>query len=132
MKNRINLKSSSKHNIKNNFNGIPKECKGPIKNNFTFLSSNNYEPEELWIETRYIIKKKWRKIIPAVKSKEKPRCMNKETLKYVKGSQESKMKGERVTILSEIFSNYHVDTKRSIIISSTKKCACAGVVPTAH
>ena len=69
---------------KYNVNNIPDGFKVHRNNKFALLSFIDQNPEELWTESRNIIREELKKTMPGVKTKEKLRWVAKETLKTVK------------------------------------------------
>ena len=71
------------------------------------LNLIDWEQEELWTETRNIIKEECEKTMPEVKRKEKSRWMTEEARKIVKDRQETKVRGDksRVWILNTEYAN---------------------------
>lgn len=72
---------------KHSVNNIPDGFKDHIKNRFALLNLIDWEPEELWPETRNIGKECEKTM------KEKPRWITAETLKMVRSGREAKAKG---------------------------------------
>ena len=56
---------------KYNFKNIPDKFKLHIRNRFALLNSIDCEPEELWFETRDIIREEYKGTIYLVKREEK-------------------------------------------------------------